>query len=107
MATPGHGGPLRRLAEELLPAERLPHGVDVDRDRGLGLRRGDLRRRLAEDRPELTLELANARLARVLGDDRLERVVGDRDLVLAQAVRARAAAATGSRVAIAAFSSVV
>ena len=45
-----------------------------------------LRRRLPKQLPELALELADAGLARVLGDDRLEHDVVDGDLVLAQAV---------------------
>ena len=34
----GHRGALGRLLEELLPAERVAHGVEVDRDRRLGRR---------------------------------------------------------------------
>ena len=82
----GHCGPLRGLAKHLLAAERVAHGGLVDLDGGLDLLRRDLRRGLAQDRPELALELADARLARVLGDDELDRLVGDRDLVLVQAV---------------------
>ena len=58
----------------------------------------DLRRRLAEDLAELTLELADAGLARVLGDHRLEHVVVDRRPRPRAARCARAGAATGSRV---------
>ena len=58
----------------------------VEPHRRLDLRAGDLGRRLAQDRPELALELAHARLAGVLRHDELQQLVGDRDLVLAQAV---------------------
>ena len=47
---------------------------------------GDLRRRLPQHGAELALELADAGLARVLGDDELDALVRDRDLVLAEAV---------------------
>jgi hypothetical protein len=49
-------------------------------------RRDAIRRHLAQHLAELALELAHAGLARVVGDDRAQRVVGDVDLVLAQAV---------------------
>ena len=45
-----------------------------------------LRRGLAQQLAELALELPHAGLARVVGDDELEHVVVDRDLVLEQAV---------------------
>src|SRR5439155_1460052 len=52
----------------------------------LDLAGGDAGRGLAQHGPELALELADARLARVLGDDDLDRLIGNRDLVLAQPV---------------------
>ena len=52
----------------------------------LDLAGGQLGRRLPEQRAELALEVADARLARVLGHDLREHVVVDRHLVLAQAV---------------------
>ena len=74
--------------------------VDVDRHRRLDLAGGELRRRLAQHGAELALEPAHARLAGVLGDERPQRVVVDRDLVLAQAVAvalARPQVALGDR----------
>ena len=69
----------------------------VDRDRRLDLAGGDPRRGLAQQRAELALELAHARLARVLGDDELERR-RRRSRPRPRAGRcARAGAATGSR----------
>ena len=52
---------------------------------GVDLVRDDPRRGLPQDRAELALELADAGLAGVLRDHRLEHRVGDRDLVLLQA----------------------
>ncbi len=60
--------------------------VEVDRDRRLDRAARDARRRLAQQRPELALEVAHARLAGVLADDRAQHVVADRHLVGAQAV---------------------
>jgi len=81
-----HRRALRRFLEELLAAERVANDVGVHDDRRFdGLRR-DPRRRLAQDLPELTFELANAGLARVLGDDRLDHGVRDRCLVLQEPV---------------------
>src|SRR4051794_10191312 len=93
----GGGG---RLLEDLLAAERVADGVEVDDDRGRGAGRRDARRGLAQQRAELALELAHARLARVLGDDRAQELVGDLHLVLAQAVAlalARPQVAAGDR----------
>src|SRR5207244_7581126 len=69
-----------------LPPERLADELEVERDRRLHLARRDLRRRLAEQLAELALELTDAGLARVLGDDRREQEVVDRDLLFEQAV---------------------
>ncbi len=86
MATPGTAVRFGHLAVELASAEALAHRVLVERDRCFDLLRGDARSGLAEQRPELALELADTRFARVLGDDELDAFVRDRDLVLAQAV---------------------
>ena len=62
--------------------------------------RRDPRRGLAQHGPELALEVAHARLAGVLVDDQAQRLVGDRHLVLAQAVAlalARPQVAAGDR----------
>ena len=67
---PGDRGPLGRLLEELLPAERVADDVQVDRHRRLDLPGGDPRRGLAQHLAELALELADAGLARVLAHDR-------------------------------------
>ena len=84
VATPGTAI-LRGLLPELLPARRVAHECQVDRNwRGCVIG-GDLRRRLAEQ-PELALELADAGLAGVLGHDGLEHRVVDFDLLLAQPV---------------------
>src|SRR5581483_9476775 len=82
----GPGRPLGGLLIEALPAESVAHELEVDGDRRPDLARGDPRRRLAQQLPELALELANTGLSRVLGDDRREQTVVDRDLVLEQAV---------------------
>ena len=67
---------------------------------------GDLRRGLAEQRPEFALEVPDARLAGVLGHDAAQHVVGDRHLVLAQSVPI-ALARPQVALAIATFSSLV
>ena len=68
-------GPDRRLLEVALAPERIAHCIEVD-DHGCGCRAGrDLRRGLAQQRPEVTLELADSRLARVLGGDGAEQLV--------------------------------
>jgi len=87
VATPGTGRPVRRLLEELLAAQRVPYDVHVDHDGCLDLAGGDAGRSLAQHGGRAQrVELADARLARVLGDDHLDRLVGNRDLVLAQPV---------------------
>ena len=68
---------LRGLGEELRPAEQRADVVGVDDDRRLGVAGRDLRRDLAQHLAELTLEVADAGLARVVGDDEPQRVVGD------------------------------
>ena len=67
---------LDRLLEEALAPERLAHGLDVDRHRRLHFAAGEARGRLSQQLAELALEVADARLARVLGDDRAHDVVG-------------------------------
>ena len=47
---------------------------------------GDLHRRRAQRGADLALEVAHARLARVVADDRLQRIVRDRDLIILQTV---------------------
>src|SRR4051794_4459774 len=95
-----HRGAGGGLLEDLLAAERVADGVEVDRDRRLGGARRDAGRGLAQQRPELALELADAGFARVLGDDRARQLVGDLDLVLSEAVApalARPQVAAGDR----------
>src|SRR5438105_4535633 len=72
---------LRHARAEARHAEILGHlpGVNLLLE-GLALD-DDLARDLAADRGNLALEVANARLARVALDDRLDRVVGDDDVV--------------------------
>src|SRR5213075_3576515 len=80
-----HRRALGRLLVEALAAEAVPDASLVDHDRRLGHSRRDGRRVLPQQLAELALELADARLARVLADDQLEGDVVDRHLVLAQA----------------------
>ena len=77
----------RRFVEDLRPAERLAHGRRIDHDRRR-LRSPDAIRVavLRSSVPELALELADAGLARVVGDDQAQHVVVDRHFVGAQAV---------------------
>jgi hypothetical protein len=82
----GHRRALRGLLPEALAAECVADHVQVDGDRRLDLLRGEPRGGLAQDRPELALEIADARLPRVLGHHRAQRLVLDRHLVLAQPV---------------------
>ena len=81
-----HRGAQRRLLEDLLAAERVAHDVCVDRDRHVDRLGGYPRRRLAQDRPELALELADAGLARVAVDDLEQRVVGHLAALVGEAV---------------------
>ena len=106
VATPGTAVRDGRLLEELLAAERV---ADDLRRRSLtgGSTLPDAIRVavLRSTRPELTLELADAGLARVLGDDRAQqRRRRSSTSSSAQAVALAAGAATGSRRAIATFS---
>src|SRR4051795_9814960 len=68
------------LREEAPLAEQLTGALCRDPHLALGLALGDLTRDLAADRPDLSLEVADARLARVLVDDRRQRGVGEFDL---------------------------
>ena len=74
------------LEEELLPAEIAPDVTFVDANQGTGFARGDSGRHLAQDVAELTLQIADARLARVVGDDPAERRLRDLDLARAKTV---------------------
>src|SRR5581483_1871271 len=58
----------------------------VDRDRRLRVAGGDAGRGLPQQLAELALQLTDAGLPRVLGDDRRQLLVRDLDLALAQAV---------------------
>jgi hypothetical protein len=78
---PRNGCSLSGLLEELLSAERVAHDLHVDGNGHLDLLRDDARRGLSEDRPELSLELTNARLARVFGDYGLDDGIVDVYLV--------------------------
>src|ERR1044071_9890865 len=55
----------------------------------LGASLRDLGRRLAADVGDAALEVADAGLARVLADDRAQRLVDERQLALLQAVQAK------------------
>src|SRR5205814_8832702 len=72
--------------EEPLPPESIPDERLVDDERRLELARHDLRRGLAQELAELALELADARLPRVLADDLLQQEVVAVDLLLLEAV---------------------
>src|SRR4029077_10591600 len=82
----GHGRTFGRLLPEALPAEGVAQLREVDRNRRLRVAGSDPSGRLAEELAEFALELPDSRLAGLLGDDRLDDVVGDLDLVLAEAV---------------------
>ncbi len=86
VATPGDRRALGRLLEEALAPEGVAQLVQADLDRGRGLAGGDLRRGLPQQRPELALEVPDARLAGVLGHHGAQHLVADLHLVLAQAV---------------------
>src|SRR5829696_2580622 len=85
VATPD-GRALGRLLEEALAPEGVAQLLDTELDRRGCLAGRDPRRRLAQERPELALEVPHARLAGVLGHDGAQHVVRDLHLVLAQAV---------------------
>ena len=76
-------------ARSALAPEAVTHVVEAERDRRLHLAGGDARRRLAQQLPELALELPHARLARVLADDELEQLIRDLHLVVEQLHRRR------------------
>src|SRR4051794_24769481 len=88
----GRGGPPACLGVHARAAEQLAHHVGRHRrlgrlERAVGrLRLGDLAGDLAADRPDLALQRAHARLARVVGDDAAQRLVADRDPRLLEAV---------------------
>ena len=85
VATPGTRVRRLRLGVVALAAEQLARPRLADRAlRRLAL--GDAARDLARDRADLALELAHAGLARVVGDDRAQRGVGDPQLAALEAV---------------------
>ena len=86
VATPGTRGARRDLLVEPRPPQRLQHGGGVDDHRLRLIAGGDPRGRLAQHGAQLALQLADARLARVVGDDEPQHVGVDRDVVRAQAV---------------------
>ena len=76
-----HRGARGDLVVELGLAEELAHALGRDRHGRRQLVRRDLRRDLARDLAELALEVADARLAGVVGDHLHDRGVVDGDLV--------------------------
>ena len=82
----GNGGPLWRLLPEALSAEPVADVLEPDRHRSLGVAGGDPGRGLPQQLAELALELPDPRLTRVLAHDRLDQLVRDLDLVLAQTI---------------------
>src|SRR4029453_1705122 len=82
----GNGGSLGRLLPEALSAEPVAGGLELDRPRSLAVAGGDPGRGLPQQLAELPLELPDPRLARVLAHDRLDQLVRDLDLVLAQTI---------------------
>jgi hypothetical protein len=75
--------PWRRSGCTPRTTEQRAHliGVDLTIFNHRGLAGGDLPRDFPRDGADLPLELADARLARVLADDRRDRVVGERDVL--------------------------
>ena len=65
---------------EARPAEQLAHPRAGHGDLAAERALGDLARDLPADGADLALQVAHARLARVVGDDRLQAGVGERDL---------------------------
>ena len=86
VATPGSDVRLRTSASEAPRAEPLAHELLV-RAHLLRPALGDPARRLPADGRDLPLELAHARLARVLADDRAQPLVGERELLALEPVR--------------------
>src|SRR5262249_40907186 len=86
VATPGPRRGARCLGEEPPSTQRLPHERRVAHD-GLRLARlvlteplHEARGHLAQELPELALEIAHARFTGVVGDDQPEDVVGHGDI---------------------------
>src|SRR2546430_8402887 len=71
---------------DLLPAQGIAPRRGLDRDWRWAIARGDSGCRLPKQGPQLPLELADARLARVAGDDQAQHSVLDRYFVHAQTV---------------------
>ena len=82
----GVGSALADLVAEALPPEPGTNAALVDAG-GLPLARGDLRGGLAADRGDLAVEVPDAGLARVLGDDQPERLVAELDVLRVEPVR--------------------
>ena len=80
VATPGSLVRRRVSREEAPLAEQLARPLGRDPDLALRLALGDLAGDLAADRADLALQVADAGLARVLLDDRVERRIGELDL---------------------------
>ena len=96
----GDGGALGGLLPEALAAERVTDELLGDDERRLDLGGSDPRRGLAQQLPELALELSDTRLACVLAHDLLQERVFAGDLVLEEAVPlalARPEVANGDR----------
>src|SRR5262249_30519940 len=76
----------RALWMHLRTAEEIANLIRVDLAvfEHLGITRRDAPCNFARNRADLTLELANASFARVFADDRHDRVIGERDLLVAQ-----------------------
>ena len=81
----GHAGAVGRLEEEVRPSEPLSHIADRRRRSGaVALTGGELGRRLAQQSPDLALEVPHAGFPGVVGHDGSQRLVDDLDLVVTQ-----------------------
>ena len=81
---PGHAGAIGRLEVEVRSSEPVTNRTRLHDDRRLALAGGQLRRRLAEQSPDLSLQVPNARFACVVDDDDAQRLIVDDDFVVAQ-----------------------
>jgi len=70
-------GSVGRLEEEPLAAQILSNVADVDCDRGFHITGSDLCGDLTQSLPKLALQVPDAGLAGVFGDDDLQSGVGD------------------------------
>src|SRR5918994_3387007 len=82
---PRDGGPLGRLAEELLASQVAADVAVVDDQRGAGLTAGDPGGRLAQQLADLALQVPDPGLAGVVADHGAQGALGDDHLVAAQA----------------------